>query len=84
MIGDAEVSGRNSEHDHLANRARRLAIEDLEKRRPLNVSRSSLPLVKRSIVRLLIEAVYRAEKVRVTHEHLESNRAVGKIVLTFS
>ena len=43
-----------------------------------------LPLVRRSVVRPVVEAVYRAEEIRAAHEHLESNRAVGKIVLTFS
>jgi NADPH:quinone reductase len=43
-----------------------------------------LPLVRRGLIRPVIDAVYRAEEVRLAHEHLESNRAVGKIVLTFS
>lgn len=43
-----------------------------------------LPLVRRGVVRPVVEAVYRAEEIRAAHEHLESNRAVGKIVLTFS
>jgi NADPH:quinone reductase len=43
-----------------------------------------LPLVRRGQVRPVVEAVYRAEEVRAAHEHLESNRTVGKVVLTFS
>ena len=43
-----------------------------------------LPLVRRGVVRPVVEAVYRAEEIRAAHEHLESNRAVGKIVLTFT
>jgi putative PIG3 family NAD(P)H quinone oxidoreductase len=43
-----------------------------------------LPLVRQGLVRPVVEAVYRAEEIRAAHEHLESNRAVGKIVLTFS
>lgn len=43
-----------------------------------------LPLVRRSTVRAVVEAVYKAEEIRAAHEHLESNRAVGKIVLTFT
>jgi len=42
-----------------------------------------LPLVRRGLVRPVVEAVYRAEEVRAAHEHLESNRSVGKVVLTF-
>ena len=42
-----------------------------------------LPLVGRGSVRPIIEAVYTAEEVRAAYEHLESNTAVGKIVLTF-
>jgi putative PIG3 family NAD(P)H quinone oxidoreductase len=43
-----------------------------------------LPLVRRGLVRPVVEAVYRAEEVRAAHEHLESNRTIGKVVLTFS
>jgi putative PIG3 family NAD(P)H quinone oxidoreductase len=43
-----------------------------------------LPLVSRGLVRPVIESVYRVEEVRAAHKHLESNRAVGKIVLSFS
>lgn len=43
-----------------------------------------LPLVSRGLVRAVIESVYRVEEVRAAHQHLESNRTLGKIVLTFS
>jgi NADPH2:quinone reductase len=43
-----------------------------------------LPLVSRGLVRPVIESVYRVGEVRAAHKHLESNRTVGKIVLTFS
>ena len=42
-----------------------------------------LPLVRRGIVRPVIDAVYPVEEIRAAHEHLESNRTFGKIVLTF-
>lgn len=44
---------------------------------------SVLPLVERGAVRPVIECVYAPEEVRAAHEHLESNRTFGKIVLTF-
>ncbi len=43
-----------------------------------------LPLVSRGLVRPVVESVYRVEEVRAAHKHLESNRTLGKIVLTFS
>ena len=43
-----------------------------------------LPLVERGAVRPVIEQVYPAAEVRAAHEHLESNRTLGKIVLDFS
>lgn len=43
-----------------------------------------LPLVERGTVRPVIEQIYPAEEVRAAHEHLESNRTFGKIVLDFS
>ena len=43
-----------------------------------------LPLVERGDIRPVIEAVYAAEEIRAAHEHMESNRGFGKIVLTFS
>ncbi|MFL6539083.1 MAG: NAD(P)H-quinone oxidoreductase [Chthoniobacterales bacterium] len=43
-----------------------------------------LPLVERGDIRPIIEAVYAAEEIRAAHEHMESNRGFGKIVLTFS
>jgi NADPH2:quinone reductase len=42
-----------------------------------------LPLVFRGSVRPIIEQVYPVEQVRAAYQHLESNRAVGKIVLSF-
>lgn len=45
---------------------------------------SVLPLVSRGLVRPVIEKVYPAEEIRAAHEHLESNRTFGKIVLTFA
>lgn len=41
-----------------------------------------LPLVSRGLVRPVVESVYRVEEVRAAHKHLESNRTLGKIVLT--
>jgi NADPH2:quinone reductase len=43
-----------------------------------------LPLVSRGLVRPVIERVYPAAEVRAAHQHLESNRGCGKIVLDFS
>lgn len=43
-----------------------------------------LPLVERDVVEPVIERVYPAAEVRAAHEHLESNRTFGKIVLDFS
>jgi putative PIG3 family NAD(P)H quinone oxidoreductase len=43
-----------------------------------------LPLVSRGLVRPVIERVYPAAEVRAAHQHLESNRSCGKIVLDFS
>jgi putative PIG3 family NAD(P)H quinone oxidoreductase len=45
---------------------------------------SVLPLVSRGAIRPVIECVYTAEEIRLAHEHLESNRTFGKIVLTFT
>ena len=44
---------------------------------------SVLPLVSRGTIRPVIECVYTPEEIRAAHEHLESNRTFGKIVLTF-
>ena len=44
---------------------------------------SVLPLVTRGAIRPVIECVYTPEEIRAAHEHLESNRTFGKIVLTF-
>jgi putative PIG3 family NAD(P)H quinone oxidoreductase len=43
-----------------------------------------LPLVERGTLRPVVECVYTAEEIRAAHEHLESNRTFGKIVLTFA
>ncbi|HXA09367.1 MAG TPA: NAD(P)H-quinone oxidoreductase [Chthoniobacterales bacterium] len=43
-----------------------------------------LPLVSRGVVRPVVERVYPAAEVRAAHQHLESNRSCGKIVLDFS
>lgn len=43
-----------------------------------------LPLLESGKVRPIIECIYRAEEIQSAHEHLESNRTFGKIVLTFS
>ena len=43
-----------------------------------------LPLVARGAVRPVIECVYAPEEIRAAHEHLESNKTFGKIVLTFT
>ena len=43
-----------------------------------------LPLVERGALRPVVECVYTAEEIRAAHEHLESNRTFGKIVLTFA
>ncbi|MBA3560044.1 MAG: NAD(P)H-quinone oxidoreductase [Gemmatimonadaceae bacterium] len=43
-----------------------------------------LPLVSRGVVRSVIECVYTPEEIRAAHLHLESNRTLGKIVLTFT
>jgi NADPH2:quinone reductase len=43
-----------------------------------------LPLVRRGLVRPVIDRVYPIAEIRAAHEHLESNRTVGKVVLTFS
>lgn len=45
---------------------------------------SVLPLVVRGLVRPVIECIYDVDEIRAAHEHLESNRTFGKIVLTFS
>ena len=45
---------------------------------------SVLPLVSRGAIRPVIECVYTPEEIRAAHEHLESNRTFGKIVLTFT
>ncbi|MEP7079029.1 MAG: NAD(P)H-quinone oxidoreductase [Chthoniobacterales bacterium] len=45
---------------------------------------SVLPLVSQGLVRPVIEKVYPAEEIRAAHEHLESNRTFGKIVVTFA
>ena len=42
-----------------------------------------LPLVARGAVRPVVEKIYPAAEVRAAHEHLESNRTFGKIVLSF-
>ncbi len=43
-----------------------------------------LPLVLRGVVRPVVDRVYPASDIRAAHQHLESNRACGKIVLDFS
>jgi NADPH2:quinone reductase len=43
-----------------------------------------LPLVSTGLVRPVVDKVYPAEEVRAAYEHLESNRSVGKVVLTFA
>ena len=43
-----------------------------------------LPLVSRGMVRPVIDRVYPAADIRAAHQHLESNRTCGKIVLDFS
>lgn len=43
-----------------------------------------LPVVERGEIKPIIEAVYAPEEIRAAHEHMESNRGFGKIVLTFS
>jgi len=43
-----------------------------------------LPLVAQGVVRPVIECVYTPEEIRAAHLHLESNRTLGKIVLTFT
>ncbi len=45
---------------------------------------SVLPPVVRGLVRPVIECIYDVDEIRAAHEHLESNRTFGKIVLTFS
>ena len=42
-----------------------------------------LPLVSKGLVRPVIEKTYPVEEVRAAYQHLESNQAVGKIVLMF-
>ncbi|MFL6583504.1 MAG: NAD(P)H-quinone oxidoreductase [Chthoniobacterales bacterium] len=43
-----------------------------------------LPLIARGQVRPVVEAIYAPEEIRAAHKHMESNRAFGKIVITFS
>lgn len=43
-----------------------------------------LPLLERGEVLPIIEAIYQPDEIRRAHEHLESNKTFGKIVLTFS
>ena len=43
-----------------------------------------LPLVSRGIIRPIIDRVYSPREIRAAHEHLESNRSVGKVVLNFA
>jgi putative PIG3 family NAD(P)H quinone oxidoreductase len=43
-----------------------------------------LPLVDRGEIKPVIEAIYAPEEIRAAHEHMESNRGFGKIVLSFS
>ena len=43
-----------------------------------------LPFVARGRVRPIVDRVYPAAEVGAAHEHLESNRSIGKIVLDFS
>ncbi|MEO6970667.1 MAG: NAD(P)H-quinone oxidoreductase [Chthoniobacterales bacterium] len=43
-----------------------------------------LPLVARGVVRPVIDRVYPVADIRAAHQHLESNRTCGKIVLDFS
>jgi putative PIG3 family NAD(P)H quinone oxidoreductase len=43
-----------------------------------------LPLVERGEIKPVIEAIYAPEEIRAAHEHMESNRGFGKIVLSFS
>jgi NADPH:quinone reductase-like Zn-dependent oxidoreductase len=43
-----------------------------------------LPLVKRGLVRPIVDRVYPLGEVRAAHERVESNRTVGKVVLDFA
>ena len=43
-----------------------------------------LPLVARGVVRPVVDRVYPAGDIRAAHQHLESNRTCGKIVLDFT
>lgn len=43
-----------------------------------------LPLLESGKVRPVVEAIYAPEEIRVAHEHMESNRTVGKLVLSFA
>jgi NADPH2:quinone reductase len=43
-----------------------------------------LPLISRRVVWPVVDRVYPATEVRAAHQHLESNRNCGKIVLDFS
>jgi putative PIG3 family NAD(P)H quinone oxidoreductase len=43
-----------------------------------------LPLVERGTVRPVVDCVFPVKDIRAAHEHLESNRACGKVVLDFS
>jgi NADPH2:quinone reductase len=43
-----------------------------------------LPLVSRGVIRPVVDRVYPAADIRAAHQHLESNRVCGKIVLDFS
>jgi putative PIG3 family NAD(P)H quinone oxidoreductase len=43
-----------------------------------------LPLVEAGKIKPIVDAVYAPQEIRAAHEHMESNRGFGKIVLTFS
>lgn len=43
-----------------------------------------VPLLESGRVRPVVEAVYAPEEIRSAHEHMESNRTVGKLVLSFA
>ncbi len=43
-----------------------------------------LPLVRRGLVRPIVDRVFPAGEVRAAHQYLESNRTIGKVVLDFA
>jgi len=40
-----------------------------------------VPLLARSVVRPVIDSIYRLDEVRAAHERLESNQTFGKVIL---